>query len=324
MPLIGSGPRAPANAPPSRIVVTGASGNVGSGVLRALARRMPEAEGRRGVPSATNGREASTKAFDGTPSTSPRRPRPPSWPPPWKPPTSWSTSRLAVQPVDDEAHLYRANVLGSQCGPGLRWRRPACRTWSTPPASGSTLPSPLSPTVPVTEDWPDTGQPTSTYSRHKVVVERMLDDFTERHPEITVARFRPTVVVQRQAAHLIRSLYLGPLVPRALFGLLRRRPLPAAAATHRHRTAIRPRRRCRRPGDPAHRAPFARFLQRRGRRLGHRRASPVSSVDAPSPSTRDGCVPRSRVLACASDGAADAGLVRRRHQYPSHGYLQGA
>ena len=47
-----------------------------------------------------------------------------------------------------------------------------------------------------------------------------------------MARFRPTVVVQRDAAWLIRSLYLGPFVPRTLLRLLRRRivpvlPLPA-------------------------------------------------------------------------------------------------
>ena len=67
------------------------------------------------------------------------------------------------------------------------------------------------------------------------MVERMLDRFVEEHPETVVARFRPTVVVQREAAWLIRSLYLGRLVPRAAFGLLRRGairalPLPRGIA----------------------------------------------------------------------------------------------
>ena len=79
---------------------------------------------------------------------------------------------------------------------------------------------------PVAESWSDTGQETSTYSRHKVIVERLLDQFVIDHPEVAVARFRPTVVVQREAAWLIRSLYLGPFIPRAALKLLRRRLLP--------------------------------------------------------------------------------------------------
>jgi UDP-glucose 4-epimerase len=81
-------------------------------------------------------------------------------------------------------------------------------------------------TAPVSESWPDSGQQTSVYSRHKVIVERVLDQFVLEHPETTVARFRPTVVVQREAAWLIRSLYLGPFIPRAALELLRRRVLP--------------------------------------------------------------------------------------------------
>jgi UDP-glucose 4-epimerase len=80
--------------------------------------------------------------------------------------------------------------------------------------------------VPVPETWPTTGQPSSTYSRHKVMVETMLDEFEVGHPEVVIARFRPTVVVQREAASELRSLYLGPLVPRVAFTLLHRRLLP--------------------------------------------------------------------------------------------------
>ena len=49
---------------------------------------------------------------------------------------------------------------------------------------------------------------------------------SRQHPDVTVARFRPTVVVQRDAAWLIKSLYVGPLVPRAVFDVLRQRRLP--------------------------------------------------------------------------------------------------
>lgn len=216
------------NASPSRIVVTGASGNVGSGVLRALARRMPEAE----VVGVCRRPPTVGKLYEGirwhaVDLSSPTAAA--ELAPAMEGADVIVHLALAVQPVDDEAHLYRANVLGSRAVldamavagvPHLVYA--SSLGIYAPTAIESTTA-----TVPVAEDWPDTGQPTSAYSRHKVVVERMLDDFTERHPEITVARFRPTVVVQRQAAYLIRSLYLGPLVPRALFGLLRRRRLPA-------------------------------------------------------------------------------------------------
>lgn len=217
------------NATPSRIVVTGASGNVGSGVLRAIARQFPEAEVvgvcRRPPTVGEIYQRVQWHAIDLSSPTATA-----ALAPAMAGADVVVHLALAVQPVDDEAHLYRVNVLGSLAV------LDAMAVAGVPAlvyASSLGIYAPLATesatttaTVPVTEDWPDTGQPTSAYSRHKVVVERMLDDFEERHPEITVARFRPTVVVQRQAAHLIRSVYMGPLVPRAVFGLLRRRRLP--------------------------------------------------------------------------------------------------
>jgi nucleoside-diphosphate-sugar epimerase len=206
---------------PSRIVVTGASGNVGTGVLRALAQRMPDAD----VVGVCRRPPTAGKLYDrvqwhavdlSSPSAAAEL----------APAMSGADVvvhlALTVQPVRDEQYLYRANVLGTQAVmdsmamagiPHLVY------------ASSLGIYAPGA-TGPVSEDWPDTGQATSTYSRHKVAVERILDDFVEQHPEITVARFRPTVVVQRTAAHLIKSLYVGPLVPRTAFGLLRRRRLP--------------------------------------------------------------------------------------------------
>lgn len=59
-----------------------------------------------------------------------------------------------------------------------------------------------------------------------MIVERIIDDFSARHPDVVVSRFRPTVVVQREAAWLLKSLYLGPFVPRIAIEALRRRLLP--------------------------------------------------------------------------------------------------
>jgi UDP-glucose 4-epimerase len=82
------------------------------------------------------------------------------------------------------------------------------------------------PAAPVDEGWPDSGQRTSAYSRHKVAVERMLDRFALDNPEITITRFRPTLVTQRDAAAAIKRLFLGPLVPRLALDALRRGLLP--------------------------------------------------------------------------------------------------
>ncbi|BCI51216.1 NAD-dependent epimerase [Mycolicibacterium litorale] len=202
-------------------MVTGASGNVGTGVLRALAAQLPDAEvvgvcrrpPTQGQPYARVRWHAVDLAAPGAVAD-----------------LGAALSgadvvihlALAVQPVRDEDYLYRANVIGTQAvlhamtTAGVRQLVYASSLGIYAPGSGA----------PVTEDWPTTGQATSIYSRHKVMVERILDEFELDHPEVTVSRFRPTVVVQREAAWLIKSLYLGPLVPRSALGLLRRRELP--------------------------------------------------------------------------------------------------
>ena len=77
---------------------------------------------------------------------------------------------------------------------------------------------------PVAEDWPTTGIPSSTYSRQKAQCEQELRRFAARHPDITVAVTRPTLVLQPDAASEIGRYFLGPV----LFPLAR--AVPAAAA----------------------------------------------------------------------------------------------
>lgn len=204
-----------------RIVVTGASGNVGAGVLRALAANEPSAEVvgvcrrppaggdlYKGVRwhavdlSAPDAAAALAPAMAGADVV--------------------IHLALAIRPVWDRQYLYRANVAGTRAV--LQAMTAAGVTQLIYASSlGAYAPHPSGP---VSEEWSTEGQPQSTYSRHKVMVERLLDDFERRHPDVTVARFRPTVVVQREAAQEIRSLYMGPLVPRAAFGVLRRRRVP--------------------------------------------------------------------------------------------------
>src|SRR4051794_11984416 len=68
----------------------------------------------------------------------------------------------------------------------------------------------------VDESWPTEGIPTSFYSRHKAAVERVLDAFEAARPDIRVVRLRPGLIFQREAASEIRRLFAGPLLPSPL------------------------------------------------------------------------------------------------------------
>jgi nucleoside-diphosphate-sugar epimerase len=76
----------------------------------------------------------------------------------------------------------------------------------------------------VAEDWPTTGIPSSQYSRDKSEAERVVHEVAARHPEMTLTVVRPTLVLQPDAASEIGRYFLGPL----LFGAVRLLPGPAA------------------------------------------------------------------------------------------------
>lgn len=68
----------------------------------------------------------------------------------------------------------------------------------------------------VDETWPTGGIASSFYSRHKSAVERLLDRFEAEHPRVRVVRLRKGLVFKREAGERIRHLFLGPLLPPAL------------------------------------------------------------------------------------------------------------
>lgn len=68
---------------------------------------------------------------------------------------------------------------------------------------------------PVDETWPTHGVATSSYSRQKAYVERMLDAF-EATSDARVVRIRPSLVFQPEAASEQRRLFAGSLVPNRL------------------------------------------------------------------------------------------------------------
>jgi UDP-glucose 4-epimerase len=84
----------------------------------------------------------------------------------------------------------------------------------------------------VDETWPTDGIATSFYARHKAEAERLLDEFELTNPEIRAVRMRPGLIFRRQAATEIRRLFLGPLFPGAI---LRRGLIPVVPELERLR-----------------------------------------------------------------------------------------
>jgi UDP-glucose 4-epimerase len=202
-----------------RIVVTGASGNIGTALVRRL---------------------CADPTVDEVVGIARRRPD-------WSTDTlRWVSADVAVddleptfvgadavvhlawllQPSHDEATLWRTNVAGSElvfeaaarAGVGALIHASSVGAYSAAPKDEVH-----------DETWPTHGVATSAYSRHKAYVERMLDTIEADHPELRVVRVRPALVLQREAASHVRRVFLGPLVPtslarRSLFPLL---PKPA-------------------------------------------------------------------------------------------------
>ncbi len=134
-----------------------------------------------------------------------------------------------IQPSHDEATLHRINVGGS-----ARLFDAAARAGVAAIVYASSIgayaPGPKDRAV--DESWSTAGIPSSWYSRHKAAVERILDGFEAVHPEIRVVRFRPALVFKREAASGIRRLFIGPLLPSPL---LRRGLVPVLPAPPRAR-----------------------------------------------------------------------------------------
>jgi UDP-glucose 4-epimerase len=200
-----------------RVVVVGASGNVGTSLLRALAgeaavdsilglaRRIPKAE----FPK-TEWRQADI-------AHSPLRPHFDG---------ADAVVHLAwlIQPGRDKQRLHEVNVGGS-----ARVFRAAAsaRVGTLVYASsvGAYAPGPKDRRI--DEGWPTTGIQSSFYSRHKAEVERLLDRFEDEHPDTRVVRLRPGLIFKREAASGIRRLFAGPLLPKVL---VQRRLIPVVPA----------------------------------------------------------------------------------------------
>ncbi|MFC6091045.1 NAD-dependent epimerase/dehydratase family protein [Saccharothrix lopnurensis] len=213
-----------------KIVITGASGNVGTGVLRALAADREEHE----VIGICR--------------------RPPDPVPPYDTAT-WRACDLAdagardvldeafagadavvhlvwmFQPLRDGGRLHRTNHQGTAAVLEAVKRAGVAQVVHT---SSIAAYAPAG-DDPVDEDWPTTGVPGSVYGQGKSEVEALVRRFAEENPEVAVAVVRPTLVALREASASFLALFFDPVTPRWLLrlvhrGLLPVLPLPAGLA----------------------------------------------------------------------------------------------
>ena len=186
-----------------RVVVVGATGNVGTSVLQALevdsgvdtvigaARRLPQLDfAKTDWVQADISKDDLVPLFRGAD----------------------AVIHLAwlIQPSRDLATLRATNVSGSERllravaasgAPALVYAS-SVGAYSAGPKDRR-----------VDESWPTDGIPSSFYSRHKAEVERMLDRFEAESPQVRVVRLRPGLIFKREAASGIRRLFAGPLLP---------------------------------------------------------------------------------------------------------------
>ena len=123
-----------------------------------------------------------------------------------------------IQPQRDEREMTRTNIVGSRrvVEAVLRHGVPALVYASS---VGAYSPGPKEQRA--NESWPVDGVPSSVYSRHKAQVEAMLDAVEREHPALRIIRLRTSLVFQAAAASEVHRLFLGPLVPWHLPRVLR-------------------------------------------------------------------------------------------------------
>ncbi len=189
-----------------RVVVVGATGNVGTSLVQALAEE-PAVESVLGVARRLPRWEADK--------------------------TKWATADVAtsdlaplfrgadvvvhlawlIQPSRDLHAMRKVNVTGSERVFGAA-AEAGVKSLVYASSVGAYSPGPKDRAV--DEEWPTDGVATSFYSRHKAEVERRLDRFEAEHPDIRVVRLRPGLIFKREAGSRVRRLFLGPLVPTTL------------------------------------------------------------------------------------------------------------
>ena len=189
-----------------RVVVTGATGNVGTAVLRAL-NADPDVDQVVAVARRPPIRSLSPAEFVAADVTADNL----------EPIFAGADAVIhlawLIQPGRDESITRAVNVYGS------RRVFDAVVTAGVPSlvyasSVGTYSPGPKDRLV--DETWPAGGIRSSFYSRHKAAVEADLDRLAAEQPQLRIVRLRPGLIFQRSAATEIRRLFIGPLLPGAL------------------------------------------------------------------------------------------------------------
>jgi UDP-glucose 4-epimerase len=191
-----------------RVVIVGATGNAGTALIRRLnsepgldvagvARRIPPAEGVYSDVEWHAADVANPGALDES----------------FRAADAVVNLAWQIQPSHDQDQLFRTNVLGAReviraC------LRTGVKTLVQASSVGVYATGPKHELV--SERWPHTGIRSSSYSRHKALVERLLDQAEADHPTLRVVRVRPGLIFQRDAGTEIARYFAGPLLPARL------------------------------------------------------------------------------------------------------------
>ncbi len=188
-----------------KVVVTGATGNVGGAIVRALAadeqvteilglaRRLPESsEPKTTYAVADVGEDDLVPHLQGADVVIH---------------TAW-----LFQPTHSPMVTWQANAVGSvrlfeaAAAAGAKALVHTSSVGAYSPAHGEY----------VDESWPTHSVPHAAYGREKAYAERALDTIEARHPELRVVRMRPGFIFQRTSASAQKRLMAGPFVPTSL------------------------------------------------------------------------------------------------------------
>lgn len=197
-----------------RIVVTGASGNVGSALLR----RLVDSGGHDLVGIARRAPEGSGPPFDAV-TWHPVDLTDPASPAPLVDAFSGADAVVHLawgfQPSHDTGYLEALGVGGTR---RVLEAVAAAEVAHLVHMSSVGAYSPKRDDEPVDESWPTGGVPTSQYSRHKAAAERLLDAHETAHPSRVVTRLRPGIVGQRTAGSVLLRYAVPGLVPAGVIG----------------------------------------------------------------------------------------------------------
>ncbi len=205
-----------------RIVITGASGNVGSALLR----RLADSGGHdlvgvaRRVPSGDSGPPFDVATWHAVDLTDP---------------AAAGSLREVFDGADAVVHLawgfqpsHDTGYLEELGVGGTRRVLEAVAAADVPHVvhmSSVGAYSPKRDDEPVDESWPTGGVRTSQYSRHKSAAERLLDAHEAAHPTRVVSRPRPGIVGQRTAGSALLRYAVPGVVPAGVIGHLPVLPL---------------------------------------------------------------------------------------------------